>query len=494
MEISKSKLFFTACLAFIVGIGLRSFFEIPVFSAYLLALAGLVILVLGWQKPYLRAAALAAFFLFLGIGRFQISEPNFNNSEKIYFYNNQPVMFEGVVVKEPDEKMNFVRLTVQAKKVSGQPSGGKILVKTRKNNYQYGDRLKIFCDLKKPEKIEDFDYDKYLARYDIYSVCYWPKEIEVLESNQGNPVIVSILKLKTYLVSLAYKFLPQSAAPFFVSLLLGARERLSSSFFEMMNRAGISHLIAVSGLHISLIIKILAGFFGFLRFPRRRSFWLLTLIVIVFVILVGARAGAIRAGLMGFLVILAAETGRVKSMRNILALTAAVMLAINPKLLVFDVAFELSFLATIGIIYLSPIFEEWFKKIPSILGSSEALAASFSAIIFTLPLVVFKFGRISLIAPLTNLLVIPVVPLIMILGLAALAIGSVWLAAAKILGYALWFLISYVTNTAELLAALPFAHYSVEISKIPLAWLWLILAYLILFTFVFWLVKKIPQR
>jgi competence protein ComEC len=215
---------------------------------------------------------------------------------------------------------------------------------------------------------------------------------------------------------------------------------------------------------------------------RKKSFWISLFGIIFFVILTGASASVVRAALMGCLVLLASQTGRASKITNALVFAAAAMLFLNPKILAFDVGFQLSFAATAGLIFLTPVLEKYFNRWPSLSGVKESLITTLSAIIMTFPLILYNFGRISFIAPLANLLILPAIPLTMALGSIAVLGGLIYVGLGQVLAWLAWLFLSYIIKGVKILAKIPWA--SVQIGKIH--WILLVVAYLIIGSFVWY--------
>ena len=164
-----------------------------------------------------------------------------------------------------------------------------------------------------------------------------------------------------------------------------------------------------------------------------------------------------RAAIMGGLLILARHEGRNYRITNAIIFAGAVMLFFNPYLLRYDAGFQLSFLATFGLVYLLPYFEKWFAGLPNFLSFRDNLAATLSAQIATFPVIFFSFGSVSLIAPLANVLILPFIPLTMLFGFLAGIVGFVSLNLTYIFVFPAWFLLSYQIWLVKLLSLLPFA-------------------------------------
>ncbi|EKE14425.1 MAG: hypothetical protein ACD_12C00515G0005 [uncultured bacterium] len=483
---SKSKIFLMLCLGFILGVGLRSYFEIPFFGLYLVLLLILVILIFSWQKRMIRVFVLFLGAVILGVIRFQISLP-INNETAIHYYNDKDlVTFTGVVSAEPDQRKDQVKLTVSRVIKGNRGIRGKVLVTTDLYpEYKYGDELEISCKLKTPELIEDFAYDKYLARYDIYSLCYYP-DIELISYGNGNFFYTQLYRLKAKFVSVINQTLSEPQASFMGGLLLGARKGIPEDLMEAFNKTGTTHIIAISGFNITIICVLMMKSAQAFYLPRRLAFLAILGTVLFFILITGAPASIIRAGIMGMLVLLAQNLGRISKITNALILACLVMILINPKVLVFDVGFQLSFLSTMGLIYLSPILEKGFKFLPNFLSIRESLSATMAAIIFTLPLILFNFGRISLIAPLANILILPFIPLSMALGFIMTIFGLIWLPLGQAMAWGSWLSLSYIIQIEFFLSKLNFA--SINLPKIH--WLMMLGIYLIMIGLLFFIKKK----
>jgi competence protein ComEC len=183
----------------------------------------------------------------------------------------------------------------------------------------------------------------------------------------------------------------------------------------------------------------------------------------VFVIFAGASASVVRAAIMGILVLIARQSGRTSSIGNVLILTAVGMSLQNPFVLIWDAGFQLSFLSTLGLVYLSPLISPVFKKIPEFFGLKETFISTLSAIGSTLPLILFQFGRLSIVAPVVNILILWIIPWIMIAGAAAVAISFIFLPFGRLIGFVAYVGMSYIIRMVTFFAHLPFASLHMRI-------------------------------
>jgi competence protein ComEC len=204
--------------------------------------------------------------------------------------------------------------------------------------------------------------------------------------------------------------------------------------------------------------------------------------------MIGAPSSAIRAAIMGTLVLIAQYFGRQSESSRIIFLAGATMLFLNPLLLRYDIGFQLSFLATLGLIYLSPVFQEIFKKFPNFLEMRNNLISTLSAQTFVFPILIYNFGQFSLISPLPNILILWLLPFLTIFGFIFSFIGIF----SKILGYLLsfpaWFFLSFVLKVIDFFSKFPFSSINLKVNII-----FLLLSYLILFFLTFYFQRKISQ-
>ncbi len=433
---SKSKTFLAFCFCFIAGAGSFSFLEnrSPLFYLYIFIFVILFFIIIFWQKKLYRFFGLCALIFIIGASRFLITIPEKNNS-RIEFYNGEKKIVQGFISKEPDRRISDTRYIVRVQKLKGDsgrflPVSGNITVKTLiYPEYTYGDNVEIECFLQQPTNFEDsrFNYEKYLAKQDVWSICSSPK-IKVLDGNSGNSLVKIMLGFKNKIQTNISRLWPEPDSSLMAGILYGSRSGLPADLTDNFSRTGISHIIAVSGYNVSIIIVALNAILIYLGFFRRQSFWLLVCLILAFVFFTGASASVVRAGVMALVVLVAGRVGRLSAIGRVLVYACVIMLAFNPYILLWDAGFQLSFLATIGLVYISPIIQNIFDnkfniKNPMVLVMVEIFATTMAAIIATLPLIMYQFGRVSLVAPLVNILILWTIPLLMLFGFLALILS-----------------------------------------------------------------------
>ena len=442
--------------------------------------AGIIMLI--WRVKILwRVCAICLLMISCGIFRYQMSIPH-NNNSSVQHFNNQKASFIALITTEPDTRKDHVKLAVEIKKgLDNIPAAvqGKVLINaTLYPEHHYGDLLQIDCRLQAPEPIKDeesgriFNYDKYLARYDIYSICYRPG-IKLLAADQGNILLAALLSVKNKFVQSIQLSLPEPQASFLGGLVLGAKRAIPDDLMESFARTGTTHIVALSGYNITIIAVLISNLCKHLWISRKKAFWVSAAAIAFFVLITGAQASVVRAGIMGMLVLLATQMGRLSRITNVLILAAVIMLLVNPKVLVFDAGFQLSFLATVGLVYVSPIVKRFFNWLPDFFQIRENLVATLSATLMTLPLIIFQFGRLSLVAPLVNVLILPAIPIAMGFGFVMGLLALIWLPLGPVFGWIVWSILSYIIFIVNSFAKLNFVAF--EFGQVR--WLWLALGY-----------------
>jgi competence protein ComEC len=356
-------------------------------------------------------------------------------------------------------------------------SGHKFILNTDAYNaYKYGDDLKINCALSVPSNTGlDFDYRTYLAKDGIYYECKKAK-IERAETNSGNKIYAILLKIKNKFDDNISKFIPYPEAGLLSGLILGGDNKLSKEIRDDFSTTGMTHIVAVSGYNVTIIAEYLMIIGIFIGLWRPQAFWFSAVGIILFVIMCGLPSSAVRAGVMGILLIWAMKNGRLANSQNAVLFSAAVMLLFNPLLLRWDIGFQLYFLATLGIIYFYPVLSNYLVKKNKTFGLSEILFLTLSAQIFVLPVILYNFHKLSLISPLANLLVLPIIPFTMLLGFLTVLIGFIFNPLAIIFSWLAYLPLKYETFVINYLANLKYASVEIKLSwRGVIAWYALLL-------------------
>lgn len=245
---------------------------------------------------------------------------------------------------------------------------------------------------------------------------------------------------------------PYPSQGLLLGILIGERNALPYSLSEAFKKVGLTHLTAMSGYNISLVSVLVFSILIWLGLERKQAFYFSLLAIMFFTIFVGAGSSVLRASLMGSLILVLRHVGRRLQKYLLLLYTAAFLAMFNPFILL-DVGFQLSFAATIGIFYIEPILS---RRFPSFFLKNY-FHPTFAALLAVEPIILYYFGSVSFIAPISNALIIPLIPVIMFLGFSAVMISFVSVTLGKIFAIAPWLLLVFMEKMTFFFAKLPFA-------------------------------------
>ena len=439
----KARVFFCFCLSFIAGLAAAAFswdyFHPQTSLVFLAAVLALAAGAAAGRKKFFVPALLAAAF-FCGFWRLALAN-NASQAQSALLAKGQEIALTGVISGEPDQRQTHSQYTLGDLRLpqTKQTLPGKILVFADTYPlYQYGDQVLVSGLLAKPEPVGGFAYDRFLRRHGIWGLMYYPR-LELAAIGQGVWFWEKIFSAKNRFRQAINIGLSGEAADLARAMLLGDKREIGAGLRTDLSRTGLSHLAAISGLHISLVATLAMSFLLALGCPRRWSFYSVTALLFFYILLVGLPASALRAGLMGFLALWASYLGRFGKLTNSLVLAAALLLMANPWLLRDDIGFQLSFSATLGLAWFYPLGRaawqklaagRYFVRVRLAKAATEAALVTLSAQTLAGPLVVHYFGILSLIAPLANVLVLWTLPFLMVSALVALVLGAFWPAAA----------------------------------------------------------------
>lgn len=413
--------------------------------------------------------------------------------------NGKYVVFTGRVCEEADRDYKSQRLTVCA-------AGKTLVTAAMYPKYDYGDYLKITGRLQAPGKVEDFDYGSYLARYDIYSVMYYPK-IEKLSGwlNFGQGIYKILINFKQKLKSIIDSSLPEPEAGLANAVLLGYKRTVIREDLDIFSRVGLSHMIAISGSHITILSAMLVNFLLTIGFNRRRALWVVFAFLLIYPLITGLSASAVRSSIMGGLAFMALYYGRAGAIVNALFFSGAIMLAFNPQILRADIGFQLSFLAVLGIIYIYPLGEKLYNGFLERLASHsraqkilknilDTVNLTLVSQIMTMPILLINFKQLSLISPMANIAVLWTFPLllssiIMSLFVSLLFPAVLWPIVGPWLFLPSYLLLKFIFVVCDLLAKPEWAAINIS----AFTWKQGIVYYLCLFIIVF-IAQKIAKR
>ncbi len=458
----KDRIFYSTCFGFLLGTLIQSLTKIDFYLVCFILLISFCIFFFYILLSKNKWGIILSIFLIsicLGILRFDIS--NKQPSEIFESKVGEKVEVSGIIAAAPDYTEKSQKLTVSVKEDNAET---KILVSTDfDNEFRYGDEITIKGKLEKPENFETdqgkiFYYINYLKKDGIeYLIGF--AEIEIISEGNGN-------FLKSILFSAKEKFLekinqvvenPENLL--LGGLILGEKSAFSEELRQAFVNTGTIHIVALSGYNITIVAEWFMKVFAFLPI----NFGLLSGIfaVFFFVLMTGASSTGLRAGIMAALVLISRLNGRTYHVGRALVLAGVLMVLFNPYVLVYDVSFQLSFLATVGLIFFAPRFENYFTWVPKNFGLKEVVSVTSAVYIFVLPFILYKMGNLSVVAIPANILILPLIPLTMLLGFLTAFTGMIWFGFSVPFGYLSYLLLHYELGVVNFFAGLSFASFTV---------------------------------
>ncbi len=398
------------------------------------------------------------------------------SQDHISHFLETKISFKGKIDEEVDEREDKIKYTLEVFENNGKKAYGRILLDANKFPvYEYGDILEVKGELKTPPEDEEFSYKNYLSRYEIYGIIQNPR-IKKIGHEPSSKIFYWLFKNKKKFLNKINEQYSEPYSSFLSGLLIGARKGMSTEITKDFQVTGLAHIVAVSGSNITIILAIVITLLGFM--PRIISFIISLIFIILFTIFVGMSAAVVRAAIMGIIGLVAVQTGNPKTPSIAMLLTITIMAMWQPKMLVYDVGFQLSVLAVVGVIWLVPLLPNFFQKLPEKFGIKEAIAMTMAAQITTMPVTIINFKTFSIVAPIANLFVVPQIPLAMLFGfLSLIPIPFI----SDVFTFITFIFLKLSLFFAQFFARIPYAQIS-DIS-VP-RWIWLF--YFLFLGFIFW--------
>ncbi|MEK9151543.1 MAG: ComEC/Rec2 family competence protein [Patescibacteria group bacterium] len=457
----KDQIFLLACCGFIGGVFAGSFFVVAWWIIFL-SCALLIACVAAFPRKNVFVLFLPLAMFTFGILSVTSSLDQFRE-DALYVGEVSGI---GRVADDPEEK-NFYRqviIRMESCDTAYCPQEKILWQAPRIADIVPGARISFTCTLELPKNFDEgFDYRMFLAKDDIGYVCHTASKAEWPQENMRARLTRLFFIPKHSFEEALNKSVPQPEAGLAEGLILGGDNRLPGALKQAFIKAGLSHIVAISGYNIALIAQGFVIFGIVIGLWRRQALWFAACGIILFILMVGAPASAIRAGIMGLAAFAALSVGRLSRSINVLVFAAALMLLFQPLLLRYDVGFQLSFLAALGIIIAVPWLERLLPK--EFIGKSFAEIAllTFAVELFVVPLLIYQFHIFSPYALLANVLLLPLVPYAMALSFIG-ALSFLVLPGLHLLPAGLAYLfLRTVTFVAERISVLPGATMELSI-------------------------------
>lgn len=466
--------FFTL-IGWIVGILLASVFDFP-YLFFLPIIISVGIFIYPKKINGIKIAVIAGLiFMSLAILRFNLAEIKLDRKIATLEYDRN-LKFSAMVVTTSTTGANGSSFVVKGE-FGEKTQEIKLLVRESEGReFQYGDIVSISGKIEKPKPFETnsgsiFDYPGYLKKDGIVGIVK-VNQISITEKGKGNIVVGTLLKFEHSLEEVTKVLMSGMKGSLTTGVLLGDRAITKENQTEFV-ATGTSHIIALSGYNVSIVSSFFRDLFSFL--PLAGALAMGGLAILLFVIMTGFQSTAVRAGVMAGIVLFAKSKGREAPIGKVIIMAVFIITLINPLILYYDVSFQLSFLATIGIIYFSPKVAHWFLWLPEKkfgIPWREIAVGTIGTQIFVLPFILYKTGVLSTISPITNILILPFIPYLMAFGAIVAILGVIFLPLALPFAFVASGFASAILYIIHITAQIPLASTTFRISALTTALLY----------------------
>lgn len=444
--------------------------------------------------------------IFIAVAVFRLIGTLFVSAPDIKNCLGQTISGEGVIVSEPIKTDSGQNLIIEASGLVAEGNNCKqnLQIKAKTKLYptfSYGDKITFSGKINQPFNFSSgddgriFDYRGYLAKDDVY---YEIKSAKIEISKTPSPIIswqffdwqpiteyivAFLLHIKAGFVANLNRVLGEPHSALAAGLVVGEKAALGKDLLADFRTVGLIHIVVLSGFNITIVATAIKKVLAFL--PRIWGIVLGGLGIVMFGILVGGGATVVRSCFMASIALFADLIRRDYNVVRALFFAGLLMLIQNPMILLHDPSFQLSFLATLGLIVLAGPLEKLFGFLPDIFGLRGIVASTFATQIFVSPYILYMMGQLSLIGALVNILVLPFIPITMLMVFLTGGIGFLSLVVSEWFGYISHILLSYELFMVESFAKLPFASL-----KIPAFSFWWVAAFYGVFGLVYWSSKR----
>ncbi len=397
-------------------------------------------------------------------------KPDFHNAI------GKEVTLEGVINDDPDIRLKTKHLNIKLKN-----SETTILVYVDRNmEVRYGDLVYVKGVLEEPENFitnsgKEFNYRRYLTNQDIYYIIK-NADLKIITTDNGNKIKSLLFKIKNNFLEKINSVIPSPESDLGGGLVLGVRGGFDDDMKNEFIETGTIHIVALSGYNISIVADGVMKVFG-LIFSQVISIIFGFFIIILFIIMTGASATAIRAGIMATIMLLGKLSGRRYVAGRALVVAAFLMITYEPRIIV-NMSFQLSFIATAGVLFVTPKVIHWFRFVPMRFGFREMIATTVAATISVLPILLYLTGVFSLVSIPANILILLFIPITMLLVFLTGVLGFVYTPISIIFGYISYLLLAYILYVIHLFGSLSFASFNIQ--RFPL------LLTIIIYIFLIW--------
>lgn len=401
-----------------------------------------------------------------------------------------------IVVSEGEEKdykdvyeieIKGIKLLLNLKKSKNKSLQNKenryLSNKNSKNSsfkLKYGDKIEFYLEYEKPSTARNymgFDYSNYLKTKKIFGTVNLKEEdVEIISHDNSNIILRKIYELRNLMKTKIEKLLPKETSGLCLGMLIGETSGIEENMQENFRDSNLSHILAVSGANVSYIIVSITYIFNKMCLRKRLSKIISIILLILFMLLTGCTSSVNRACIMAILMLIAELLYRKSDVYNNLAISALILLIINPYSLL-DIGFQLSYMGTIGIVFLHDKIGNFIKINNKIVKYFfEMIVVTTCANLAIIPIMMFHFNTISLTFYFSNIIVGPILGIVVIIGFIMFFISLIFTPISSLIAIVLNLMLKFIIKIAEITANMPFS----KITIITPSFFFIIVWYLII--------------
>lgn len=479
--ISSFKLYLLT-ISFVLGVGMVPFVQTSVNAVYVfLLIIGAYSIALNKRNVFIILLCICAV---IGCARFNYVLGNPAKDALVHDIGKK-LTIKGIVIKEPVATEYGVNLVVQAESIQRDEmwNDSNLLFKVSTSfypEYVYGDEVEIRGNLSVPKDFEKengktFNYRNYLAKDGIFYEFKKPY-IKTTGHLKGNWLKEKLFSFKYSFLTNIEVILPEPQSALAGGLVLGVKQSLGKELEEKFRKTGIIHIVVLSGYNVTIIAESFMKALSFL--PQHIGSTAGIIGIIFFAIITGGTATVVRSSIMAVILVVSRSRGKQYDASRALCVAGAGMIFHNPYILLYDPSFQLSFLATLGLMLISQHIEPFFMWVTENFGMRTIFTSTFATQIFVLPYILYQIGEISIIGLVVNILVLPLIPFTMLGVFLTGMVGFVYQPFSFIFSSFTYFFLAYEVLIVELFAELKFASLSVHVFP-----LWMVVVLYILYAF-----------
>ena len=479
-----------ATIGFIIGIiwglyfNMVSFLLILIilyFSLYIFKFKKIIRII----KIFLSKKALILFSIFFLISSFYIQylEKRYNQ-----IYNSlDKIQCIGTVISEKKEKDYNFQYKISLEKINNKKINNKVFylsIKKKNCNIKYADKISFEGEYIKPEvqrNYKGFDYSKYLKTQGIYGTIKTGSSVEIMKENNLSFISIISNKIRNRIIENTNKLFPEKTKGIFLGILIGYDEFITEDVKENFSNSSLSHLLAVSGAHVTYVVLGITLIIKYLRIPKEKGKIVTCILLVFYLYIINFTPSVTRTVIMSIIAIMQMVLHRKQDIPTTISFSSLLILISNPYK-ILNIGFILSYAGTIGII----LFIERFQKlrdnnvkIKLIKMIKEICYVTISAWILIFPITIYYFNTISLTFILSNLIAVFLIGPITIIGLIIIVLSFINIRATYIIVNIYNYLLIILLKSTEIIAKIPISNIYVKTPNV----LSIIIYYLIIIIF-----------